>query len=794
MTGHRAAIADAVRTYVVHSGVSYLAAGRLHPDPVPAALRGASRELRRVFLCASLQHHIYSDFYCRSRSMRLRGDGQRGAAAAPELEAALARANCGTGYRSHGWTLLESDGHVAKVRKDELTLYLSSRMVSAPVSEAAASPLVSVPMPKAFMGLSPGYYLAVGDCELPSADAARWARIYLHLSPAGAVQFMALATPVLNECRLAFNLKALNHPASYDRCDTVVLYINRADFHAVAKALAPAVMGVSLELRAGVPALTKELRPGVSVAENPGSAQSYGEHRCALLAEALVRAHELRARSIQARIAVVEERLTAAGIDVDAPYLNPGSTDCYVWPDAIRPLGTRRVPARTDAGTAEAGTERYLCTAESIGRRLIDTAVWHLDRCTWLGVDHAPDPVAQDGFRQIHQTLGATLYSGTSGVALFLAELARSTGGQRCRETALAAIRQSFWQLERTGADRGIGVGLFDGALGVAFAAARIGVLLGENALVARAVETSIDALRAAGPEREPDLICGTAGAIVAALGLARIAARPDLVRHARRLGDELIAAADRRADGYSWPSRAVRNQRHLTGLAHGVAGIGYALAELYAATWQARFRRASEMAFAYERACFDAAKANWPDFRGIEVAARTHRATAPCSAAWCHGAPGIALTRIRAFEIFGEDDYQSEALLALETTRGTLLSEGDLDSGNFSLCHGLCGNAEIVLQGGRLPRWDSIAGLRLVRRLADHGRVRYEKGESWPCGGGRGETPGLMLGIAGIGSFYLHLHDRSIPSMAMLAPLESFPTPTGTQWPQEHEQGVSRA
>ena len=46
----------------------------------------------------------------------------------------------------------------------------------------------------------------------------------------------------------------------------------------------------------------------------------------------------------------------------------------------------------------------------------------------------------------------------------------------------------------------------------------------------------------------------------------------------------------------------------------------------------------------------------------------------------------------------------------------------------------------------------------------------RYSaRGASWPCGTRAGETPNLMLGLAGIGHFYLRLYEPSIPSVLIL-------------------------
>jgi hypothetical protein len=82
-------------------------------------------------------------------------------------------------------------------------------------------------------------------------------------------------------------------------------------------------------LEPGIPAFTKSLAPGLGLAEDPGEGQSFGEHRCHLLAEALIATHESGLRSLPERTRVVADRFERAGLDLAAVFLNPGSRDQY---------------------------------------------------------------------------------------------------------------------------------------------------------------------------------------------------------------------------------------------------------------------------------------------------------------------------------------------------------------------------------------------------------------------------------------------------------------------------------
>src|SRR3954451_22689663 len=76
--------------------------------------------------------------------------------------------------------------------------------------------------------------------------------------------------------------------------------------------------------------------------------------------------------------------------------------------------------------------------AGRIGRFLGREAMWHRDRCTWLGAR----PGA--GGLPYAATLDPWLYEGTAGVGLFLAELHSVTGDRVASDTANGALRHAL--------------------------------------------------------------------------------------------------------------------------------------------------------------------------------------------------------------------------------------------------------------------------------------------------------------------------------------------------------------
>ena len=397
----------------------------------------------------------------------------------------------------------------------------------------------------------------------------------------------------------------------------------------------------------------------------------------------------------------------------------------------------------------------FLDAADFIAARLCRDAVWAGGRCNWLG-----DSMEFVGgqWAVAHRAFGPDLYSGTSGVALFLAEAYAVTGEALFRETAVGGARQALSRLEELPAQT------------------RIGELIGGQEFVDRGLEI-VEALIAFEPdERATDVLAGSAGAVPALLHLRSKYDREPLLELARRHGEFLIGAARKTPTGWSWNTLnipAEQRTQDLNGFSHGAAGISWALLELWKVTGEEKFRVAAEQGFAYERQWFDPRQENWPDFRGLYDTWGSGGGNQPgFMAAWCHGAPGIGLSRVRAYELTGQEVYRREAEAALRCTGRTLAAPTAPGQANYSLCHGSAGNADLLVYASRVFGDDSHQ--RLAEQVGLAAVEQYRKTFSpWPCGVLQGgETPGLLLGLAGIGHFYLRLHDAAgVPSVLTILP-----------------------
>ena len=412
----------------------------------------------------------------------------------------------------------------------------------------------------------------------------------------------------------------------------------------------------------------------------------------------------------------------------------------------------------------------FLEAADSVAARLCRDAVWAGGRCNWLG-----DSMEFVGgqWAIAHRAFGPDLYSGTSGVALFLAEVFQQTGEPLFRETSVGGVRQALSRLEEMPAETR--VGFYTGHTGIGYALTRIGELIDEQEFVDRGLQV-VEALAEVEPdERATDVLAGSAGAIPALLHLGKRYGREPLRELARRHGEFLVGAARKTPTGWSWNTLnipAEQRKQDLNGFSHGAAGISWALLELWKATGEEKFRVAAEQGFAYERQWFDPRQENWPDFRGLYDAWTGTPGQPGFMTAWCHGAPGIGLSRLRAYALTQQEVYRREAEAALRCTSRTLAASNAPGQANYSLCHGSAGNAELLVYAARVFGDDSA---RLLAEQVGHAGVeQYRKTLSpWPCGVLQGgETPGLLLGLAGIGHVYLRLHDPAgVPPVLIILP-----------------------
>jgi type 2 lantibiotic biosynthesis protein LanM len=347
-------------------------------------------------------------------------------------------------------------------------------------------------------------------------------------------------------------------------------------------------------------------------------------------------------------------------------------------------------------------------------------------------------------FRRLH------LYDGAIGTALFMAALARITGGDsfayRAREAAQQVGRllddprgESLWGDERLGACSGLG--------SVVYGLTCIGRLLEDSFCTELAVRTAALITRERiETDRHLDVFAGAAGAILALLPLYRETGERRFVDAAIHCGERLLEAQVRHEAGVAWRSSG----RLFTGFAHGAAGIGHALFQLFGQTGRSDFLQAAMGSLTLLQHTFSKASGNWP----IAVPLPEETRPGASMTAWCHGAPGIALAGSSALDFVKETSILPGIESALRTTEKARLHSVD---------HPCCGNAgriEVLLTAGRragLP-WAVDSALSIASKMLERARRVSHFRLSSSGYDYRVFDPGFFRGLSGIGYHLLRM------------------------------------
>ncbi|MFI5459406.1 MAG: lanthionine synthetase LanC family protein [Isosphaerales bacterium] len=772
-------VLDAVE---IESPARYLLLGEPHEVP-GAGPAGPSPRAEPTGLMSALAGDLYERLYLRPTDLisQPRADvvSQR------DLMAALSAANTGRGTWEPGWSVrrVDEDGTVVVV-KDGVGFWVSAtglRTADGPIRPGGKW---RVSVAKELRHLIPGYYVAIGDEEERADDGERevepMIRYYWHLMPGAAVPFVAAVTSLLNASQVPFRVKVLSDPNTYHRADAGVLYARRRYVARIGEILARIHSTIGSGLRPEVPLFTRRLADGLGFAEDPINSLSFGQHRCQLAAQAMWRSFALGEIDRDARVAALASAYLEEGLDPLRPHLGPGSHDdddlqlSLPAATAVRSFsdGLRSEAAAT-ISSALTSPIPPLEAAARIGHALCRSAYW--DRggrlCNWMG--RSVTEVSEFGgpITPAAAACGPDLYAGSAGIALYLAQLHAVTGDTEFKRTALGAIERSIHQLKCSSPTEPVPpLSFFCGHLGVAYAGQRVEDLTGHDEVNSQAGSILDRVVEAASSPHLLDVISGNAGAIPALLSLGGAPGLERCHELAITLGEELCRTALRQGSACAWEPEAASGPGvgpvPLTGLSHGAAGIGLALFELHAATGRPDFLETARGAFAYEDSLFDPRQGNWPDLRRSSQPPRFART-------WCHGAPGIALSRLRAgmLDPDRQEDHLAMARVAIATTLEAIEQNLGESRSDATLCHGLSGLGEVVLIASQLLDKTDSQGRAFV--LAHALLDRHASSGDWPSGvPSGGPNPSLMLGLAGIGYWLLRLHDPAkVPPFLLLIP-----------------------
>lgn len=396
-----------------------------------------------------------------------------------------------------------------------------------------------------------------------------------------------------------------------------------------------------------------------------------------------------------------------------------------------------------------------------LGELVARRAIYGADGvATWMMPGHSEVTGARRGTSYY-------IYEGSCGMALFLAALQRITGSQRHEHLIVGVCRSVARVLNDPRAGELLareGTGAFCGLGSAVYALTCLSRWLGQP----RVLEVASRLAAFITPEAlkksaDFDVIDGCAGGALALLALHSATGEMAHLGLATQCGERLLSAAVRApSGGMAWPAP---DGALLCGFSHGAAGIAYAFGRLFAATSDERFLKAAQDACTYERSVYRADRANWP----IVPPPDAPLGTQPIFAStWCHGAPGILLSRLGLRESMAADELIApEIETALETTIRTGITGID------HVCCGNMGRIDAVLTAAQrlhrphLMRIAAAGASIMVGRAASAGGAYQFHARADRQGSAQ---PGFFRGVSGIGYGLLRLaRPEQLPSIAML-------------------------
>jgi len=415
--------------------------------------------------------------------------------------------------------------------------------------------------------------------------------------------------------------------------------------------------------------------------------------------------------------------------------------------DAIAPTA-HPASAPAIAGAVSSRPADFLAEAVAIGDTLLALSFRDARGIAWF------QPEYRNSERPTIAPMGATLYEGLPGMMLVLAELGRCSGETRFTRAAAATLASARGLLHRD-PDSLSAIGAYAGIGGWVYALLSLGLRWRREDLLDEAATWLPRIAGRIATDDDLDVVSGVAGGLMVLLRWHHARPDPQLRGAAAACAERLLTTARRAEQGAYWLCPASPD-RGLTGLAHGNAGIGAALARYGHAFGDARAIALAGDAARYERAAFAARGGRWFDQLDGDAGDDVR--------SWCHGAPGVGLARGWWPAALRDVAWHDDVAHCVAATRATTARDGDC------LCHGRIGNLDLLLVDAvRRGDCDALAQARALGADA----VRDAAAAGWRCGGrSAAETPlGLMIGLAGIAYGCLRLADPvGTPSLLNLS------------------------
>jgi len=337
-----------------------------------------------------------------------------------------------------------------------------------------------------------------------------------------------------------------------------------------------------------------------------------------------------------------------------------------------------------------------------------------------------------------------SIFNGVGGIPIFLSAYFEVSGDPRALELARGAIE---WAFDAEPSERNFKRGVQMGKLGLAYAAGCISRVSGRQEFP-DFIANSVDQLLSEPPGPITDFISGEASNGWFLIQLWQATGDRRCLEGACRSASWLEAQLTRDDLGTHClvdPGPERFGSKAYTGLAHGISGVAYFFACLYAATSDFHWKELAVeiLDTLIYHGIPDRGGLNWSPVLGSTELSRCQ---------YSHGAPGIGLVFALASELLDEPRFLSVALSAAEAT----YQYGDHRK-NPTFCTGLAGGGELLVEAYRISgekQW--LERAREFAVMAGKYRTTIDGQDYWPTDEPECFSADFTYGAAGTGYFFL--------------------------------------
>jgi len=389
------------------------------------------------------------------------------------------------------------------------------------------------------------------------------------------------------------------------------------------------------------------------------------------------------------------------------------------------------------------GSQHLIETAEYIGEYFIQNAVPDIEDkfATWLGLVNNQQNNTFD-----LRELDFNLYSGILGITIFLAQLAQETQEYIYKEYAEKSLNYVLGKFD--GAEDYLPNSMFNGLGAITYSTFYLSILWDDKNLFNKA-KKFLNKMKNLKKDNqyETDFLGGHAGIITFCLNLYKNTSLEDALEVAKLYGYDLLVEIKKRKNEFE-------NNEALTGLAHGTSGYILALKELGHYLNNEEMNTLSQELIEYEDKLFDSIACNWLDLREQVIEKEN-------SFYWCHGAPGIILSRalVKSIDSTSFEDTDFKRIIDKIISKKEIVER-------LGLCHGFFGITDICISVSKLD--NTLVQKEEIIKLVNKHLNQINVQEKFQGMLERGLL-GLMLGVSGIGYTLLRLNNTNIPSVLTL-------------------------